>query len=747
MRPLRLRARNFRTFPTLDLEFGSGVIGILGELRDAPEGADSNGAGKSSILEAVDIVLFGRRSLAGYLTRGGDADEVMVELVFSHNAATYRVRRTYSPKGRGVTKVDLERMAVAQEEDGVDYAMRAPMTFETLTQATGRETDALLQDIIGLSQQTFRDSAYLRQGDGGYADPDRDPKQRKELLVEAVLGRDPVWPKLAETARLRRRQGENDTALLTADLARLQEIAAGKDVCEQDVAASAVIVRDATERLADAENKYRAAEQEAQAVRERAALRAAAQAELERATAAFDAVAERARKATQAKTDTVATLVEIAALATPEQLADLERRFTEFRDADAANTVAVAGHARAIADRDAAVRQRDLLAHTIADAQARSLELRATATGVLNAAEGSEACDRCGQTLGAEAAGAAAASYRREAVEFENKAVALTAELELIVVPDVGEPPDLPFDASDAYAVASQLDLARGQQQTRAALNERVTNLAAIADDAPQTVDRDLAHNAVQSARLQLTAIPPDGPVADPDALASLVATCRAARDTAIAAEATARGTLATALQAERDVHIVTQQLAGARATIDRDALLEKAYGRDGIPALIIENTAIPSIEAEASRILRALGTGFDVQLRTQAETKAGTLRDTLDVVVIDEDGNEADYADGTSGGEQTRIGLALRIALARLLAARRGAESRLLALDEPSYLDAAGMTALLEVLRGLDSEFDLILLVSHVAELRDALDETITVVKSGSVSSIAGALVEAVAA
>jgi hypothetical protein len=37
-------------------------------------------------------------------------------------------------------------------------------------------------------------------------------------------------------------------------------------------------------------------------------------------------------------------------------------------------------------------------------------------------------------------------------------------------------------------------------------------------------------------------------------------------------------------------------------------------------------------------------------------------------------------------------------------------------------------MTALLDVLRGLEDEFDVILLVSHVAELRDALDETITV-------------------
>ena len=119
-------------------------------------------------------------------------------------------------------------------------------------------------------------------------------------------------------------------------------------------------------------------------------------------------------------------------------------------------------------------------------------------------------------------------------------------------------------------------------------------------------------------------------------------------------------------------------------------------------------------------------------------------MRDTLQVVVIDQDGNEADYAEGCSGGEQTRIGLALRIALARLLAHRRGAESRLLALDEPSYLDQAGMAALLDVLRGLESDFDVILLVSHVAELRDALDQTLVVVKESGRSRIDGAPVAA---
>ena len=115
MRPLRLRATNFRTYPELDITFGDGLLGVLGEIRDAPEGSSSNGSGKSSILEAIDIALFGRRSLASYLTRGADTETMMVELTFEHAGETYRVRRTYSSRGRGKTTVDLEAQLEQRE--------------------------------------------------------------------------------------------------------------------------------------------------------------------------------------------------------------------------------------------------------------------------------------------------------------------------------------------------------------------------------------------------------------------------------------------------------------------------------------------------------------------------------------------------------------------------------------------------------------------------------------------------------
>jgi exonuclease SbcC len=165
--------------------------------------------------------------------------------------------------------------------------------------------------------------------------------------------------------------------------------------------------------------------------------------------------------------------------------------------------------------------------------------------------------------------------------------------------------------------------------------------------------------------------------------------------------------------------------------------LAERAYGRDGIPALILENAAIPQIETEANRILAELGTSFTVELRTLRELKSGGLAEALDIVVVGTTG-ERPY-ETFSGGERTRLNLALRIALARLLAHRRGAEVRALVVDEPEFLDEAGIARLVEVLRGLSADFERTYLISHAPALREAFDEVLTVTKVGDSSAIAG--------
>ena len=90
------------------------------------------------------------------------------------------------------------------------------------------------------------------------------------------------------------------------------------------------------------------------------------------------------------------------------------------------------------------------------------------------------------------------------------------------------------------------------------------------------------------------------------------------------------------------------------------------------------------------------------------------------------------------SGGERARVNITLRLALAILLADRRGAESRLLAIDEIEGLDAEGQRQLVDVIREVAPRFDIVLVASHYGGIRDAFDNVIEVEKVDGVSRIA---------
>jgi DNA repair exonuclease SbcCD ATPase subunit len=67
--------------------------------------------------------------------------------------------------------------------------------------------------------------------------------------------------------------------------------------------------------------------------------------------------------------------------------------------------------------------------------------------------------------------------------------------------------------------------------------------------------------------------------------------------------------------------------------------------------------------------------------------------------------------------------------------------------IDEPEYLDEAGVARLAEVLRSLQGDFDRIILISHVPALAGSFDQALEVVKDGGRSRVVGAVSEAVAA
>ena len=163
---------------------------------------------------------------------------------------------------------------------------------------------------------------------------------------------------------------------------------------------------------------------------------------------------------------------------------------------------------------------------------------------------------------------------------------------------------------------------------------------------------------------------------------------------------------------------------------------LRVAFGKKGVPALIIE-AAIPEIEDEANALLARITSGrMHVRFDTQRETVKGETVETLDIKIADELGTRP--YENFSGGEQFRVNFCVRIALSKLLARRAGAQLQTLVVDEGfGQLDASGRERLVEAINAIQQDFVRILVITHVEELRDAFPARIEVTKTPQGSQI----------
>lgn len=200
-------------------------------------------------------------------------------------------------------------------------------------------------------------------------------------------------------------------------------------------------------------------------------------------------------------------------------------------------------------------------------------------------------------------------------------------------------------------------------------------------------------------------------------------------------------GAATEALQRCTELAAVIDEKKKEREAAARDqALYEelaKAFGRNGIQALIIEN-ALPEIEAETNALLARMGDNpLSVRLNTQRELKSGAQAETLEIEISD--GLGARKYELYSGGEAFRVNFALRIALSKLLARRAGARLETLVIDEGfGSQDMDGRTRLVEAITAVQDDFAKILVITHIDELKDVFPTRIEVTKGMTGSQVA---------
>jgi exonuclease SbcC len=178
------------------------------------------------------------------------------------------------------------------------------------------------------------------------------------------------------------------------------------------------------------------------------------------------------------------------------------------------------------------------------------------------------------------------------------------------------------------------------------------------------------------------------------------------------------------------------EELVKLREEFEDYTYLAEAFGKKGIQAVIIEN-AIPEIETEANRILSRLSENqMHVAFSTQHKNKSGSVVETLDLLIGDEQGTR-NY-ELYSGGEAFKVDFAVRIALSRLLARRAGAKLETLIIDEGfGSQDEQSRERMVRAINSIKTDFARILVVTHISEMKEMFPSQIHVTKVGGTSQV----------
>ena len=187
-----------------------------------------------------------------------------------------------------------------------------------------------------------------------------------------------------------------------------------------------------------------------------------------------------------------------------------------------------------------------------------------------------------------------------------------------------------------------------------------------------------------------------------------------------------------------KNLQVEREELA---AKVGQLKKLERAFGKDGVPALLIEQ-ALPQIESKSNELLERLSGGnMSVRFVTQAaykDKRRDDLKETLDILISDSSGTR-DY-EMFSGGEAFRVNFAIRLALSEVLAQRAGARLQTLVIDEGfGSQDTQGRQRLIEAINLVAPDFAKIIVITHIDELKDSFPSRIEVEKTlrGSIVSV----------
>ncbi len=705
MIPLKLHLRNFMPYAEAAIDFAGMHVGVI---------AGDNGAGKSALLDAITWALWSRARTKrdDELVRQG-AGEMSVAFTFGLGGSVYQVIRARKAGKRGAGTLDVQVFAPHPALPPHAGGGAEGGEWRTLAEPTIHQTQEKINSLLKLDYDTFINSAFLLQGRADEFTV-KTPTERKKVLAD-ILGLD-AWETYEESAKQRIRAIEAGMQAVDVRLREIDEDIARRPQVEAEVVEARKAVIELGDALHQVEARYQQTQQAQQELRhlETQAAELASRARLaERELIAVLTDLESARRKADAsaiRSELDTTRAELARLAEREAQRDEARA---RRGALAEESAALKGQNDRLGPETEPLKQR-------ADVLEASTEPN---------------CPTCGQALSPGHRHAVISDLKAE-IENRRELYRNNQQRLKLLTADIAAL-DRDLAALDAE-LRGQASLQRREAELNAALlaadeaRQAIARLETRREQWQKTLDTDALKQAELAA--QVAALRAD--LGD-------VAAVQAEYERIRFEEARARQTLGAAEQklaaCEAMVSIREGKIAERNRLAEEKGIYEElrlAFGKKGVPAMIIE-AAIPEIEDEANALLSRMTSGrMNLRFDTQKETQKGDTVETLDIQIADELGTRP--YENYSGGEQFRVNFAVRVALSKLLARRAGAQLQTLVIDEGfGALDASGRERLVEAINAVQSDFERILVITHLDELKDAFPARIDVTKTESGSQI----------
>lgn len=733
MKIKKLRLDNFMTYSNQEFDLERLVNGptlIVGKYVGGGPG-ESNGAGKSTIFEGIIWSIFGtcRYKSDDELIRLG-SDDMVVTCVFEIDGTTYEIIRS---KKRGKSQTLLFSDLTHDKK---------------LRENSVKATEAAIVKALGMDYDIFSNTVYSPQNKLALF-PSQLPSRRKEVLA-SILEID-NYAEIEEQARRLASNYERDAQALHLAIVRVEAELGTEKVDQAEMDTLEFDIKTFETRQANAKFALDESLKEVEELRSRATVFSRVSQDLGRERQTIDRLAQQKTYAASERVQQLASVEaesqRLAASISREQqvknvIVEIEGKVKTYDQVSKRLSDMREERAGLAVKRDAVKREMESM-----DGDLNRLRTRLNQVQELGSR-----CPTCYTNLTADAQAAISADIIKEGTEKRATYDAKVAEVTLIeqrlqqidgdgraLSGDVAAQSELQRDLQRFQGELTQIELAKNQVNGVGARRQAVDDIYAkrFADIDAESAAASARIEALTSEMQKLTYNE-----ADVQRVNSKVATLRSEFDT-VSYEKDQRNQKLGAMRSRKEAfdrkskQLEADRLRHGEAK-DQEFIykeLTRAFGKNGIPALIMDN-ALAEVQSEVNKIMDQLTGGrITVEFSTQKELKSGKQAETLDIIVSDSLGAR-DFV-GYSGGEAARVALAIRLALAKVISRRAGKKIELVMIDEVSDLDASGADAFAQTICGIAGEYKQIMVVTHLPHLRDQFPNILTIVKDRDGSHI----------